>query len=363
VAEKDEFFLPEDIDRQIEDVKQSKAGDQSDAEVLVYLSSYYQADALHQQEALDRIWNRITDAPLLQQTIQESRKKLPMQNSQSYTTIEAMGGLRGARSQRHSLIHRLNTLVAAVLLVALLGSMAVVFYNILQHAGTSSPHSNPVITTAHGCTTAASCQQAIVTVTPNQVKPGGKVTVRVKGWVANANLQASIGVQALDSDIVSATSDAQGNFSVILTIDPRTTDIGPTTIHINLVNATGGSKNLTVQGKLTIIQSAGGCTTAASCQKAIVNVTPNQVKAGGKVTVTGTGWVANANLQASIGVQALDSDIVSATSDAQGNFSVTLTIDPRTTDIGPTTIHINLADTTTDGSKNLTVQGKLTIIS
>lgn len=55
MTEKDEFFLPEDIDRQIEAVKQSKEGDQRDAEALVYLSSYYQADALPQQEALDRI--------------------------------------------------------------------------------------------------------------------------------------------------------------------------------------------------------------------------------------------------------------------------------------------------------------------
>jgi hypothetical protein len=105
----------------------------------------------------------------------------------------------------------------------------------------------------------------------------------------------------------------------------------------------------------------GGCTTAASCQKAIVNVTPNQVKPGGKVTITGKGWVANAKLQASIGVQAVDSDIVYATSDAQGNFSVTLTIDPRTADIGPTNIHVNLADPT-NGSKNLTVDHQLTII-
>ncbi len=91
-------------------------------------------------------------------------------------------------------------------------------------------------------------------VTPNQVKRGGKVTVTVKGWVANAKLQASIGVQAVDSDLIYATSDAQGNFSVTLTIDPRTADIGPTNIHINLVNATDVSKNLTVNNQLTIIE-------------------------------------------------------------------------------------------------------------
>ncbi|MBA2395433.1 MAG: hypothetical protein H0V70_22110, partial [Ktedonobacteraceae bacterium] len=153
---------------------------------------------------------------------------------------------------------------------------------------------------------------------------------------------------------------AQGTFSVTLTIN-QITDIGPTNIHINLADTTDVSKNLLVQGKLTIIQSTGGCTTAVSCQQAIVTVTPNQVKPGGKVTVTGKGWVANAKLRASIGVQALDSDIVSATSDAQGTFSVTLTIN-QITDIGPTNIHISLSDTTTDGSKNLLVQGKLTIM-
>ncbi len=123
----------------------------------------------------------------------------------------------------------------------------------------------------------------------------------------------------------------------------------PTTAAPTSAPSTGGS------------QSTGSCTTAASCQKAIVNVIPNHVKPGGKVTITGKGWVANAKLQASIGVQAVESDIVYATSDAQGNFSVTLTIDPRTADIGPTTIHINLADTT-DGSKNLRVDNQLVII-
>jgi len=144
-------------------------------------------------------------------------------------------------------------------------------------------------------------------------------------------------------------SGGQGDGVATSTLTADSTASAPTTAAPTSAPSTGGS------------QSTGGCTTAASCQKAIVNVTPNQVKRGGKVTVTVKGWVANAKLQASIGVQAVDSDIVSATSDAQGNFSVTLTIDPRTTDIGPTNIHVNLADTT-DGSKNLTVDNQLTII-
>ena len=232
-----------------------------------------------------------------------------------------------------------------------------------------------------GCTTTASCQQAIVTVTPSQVKPGGKVTVTVKGWVANAELQASIGVQAVESDIVYATSDAQGNFSTILTIYPQATGgIRATNIHIGLVKPADDSKGLLVQGKLTILAasapitvaptsasntggspSTGGCTTVDSCQQAIVTVTPHQVKPGGKVTVTVKGWVANARLRANIGIQALESDNITGTSDAQGNFSVILTIDPRSNDFGPTIIHIGLDDST-DNSKTLNLQGELAII-
>lgn len=144
-------------------------------------------------------------------------------------------------------------------------------------------------------------------------------------------------------------SGGQGNGVATSTLTVDATVSAPTTAAPTSVPNTGESR------------STGGCTTAASCQKAIVTVTPNQVKPGGKVAITGKGWVANAKLQASIGVQAVESDIVYVTSDAQGNFSVTLTIDPQTNDIGPTTIHINLVNTT-DFSKNLAVDNQLTII-
>ena len=65
MAEKDEFFVPEEIDRQIEGMRQFKEGDRLDAEAMAYLRSFYQADAQQKQEALDRIWNRISGAPLL----------------------------------------------------------------------------------------------------------------------------------------------------------------------------------------------------------------------------------------------------------------------------------------------------------
>ena len=80
MAEKDEFFLPEEVDRQIESVSQFKEGDRIDAKALAYLRSFYQADAQQEQESLDRIWNRIASATFFEQDTQESEKELAMQN-------------------------------------------------------------------------------------------------------------------------------------------------------------------------------------------------------------------------------------------------------------------------------------------
>ena len=74
MAEKDEFFLPEDVDRQIESVSQFKEGDRIDANALAYLRSFYKADAQQEQETLDRIWNRIASATFFEQDTQESEK-------------------------------------------------------------------------------------------------------------------------------------------------------------------------------------------------------------------------------------------------------------------------------------------------
>jgi hypothetical protein len=132
---------------------------------------------------------------------------------------------------------------------------------------------------------------------------------------------------------------AQRGTSTLLTIDSRVN--GATT------QGTAGA------------QKAGGCTDPVNCQDALVSVSPHQVAPGGKVTVTGKGWVANAKLQASIGTQAVESDIVYATSDKHGNFSVVLTIDPQSRDFGPTIVHINLP---TDSPNNLGIRNQLSIV-
>ena len=149
MAEKDEFFSPEEVDRQIESTSQFKEGDRRDAEAMAYLRSFYQADAQQDQETLDRIWNRIAGATLFEQDTQESEKELPMQNPQTQYGARAMGNSRGSHPRRTALMQRLGMLAAAVFLVALVGSMAIVFYAIRHNnGGAASPNPTPPLSTA-----------------------------------------------------------------------------------------------------------------------------------------------------------------------------------------------------------------------
>jgi hypothetical protein len=152
VADKDEFFSPEDIDKQIDSVSQFKEGDRTDAEALAYLRSFYQADPQQEQNALDRIWNRIASAPLLEIDPRENEKDPTMQNSHIQYGVPIIGSsrpVRPARPARSPLVQRLGLLAAAVFLVALVGSMALVFYAARHNnGGTTSPHSTPPVSTS-----------------------------------------------------------------------------------------------------------------------------------------------------------------------------------------------------------------------
>ncbi len=144
MAEKDEFFLPEEVDRQIENVSQFKEGDRIDAAALEYLRSFYQADAQQEQDTLDRIWNRIASATLFKQdTTQKNEKELTMQNPQIQYGARAKGTSRGLHPRRTSLMQRLGILAAAVFLVALVGSMALVLYAARHNNGGSAPPNPP----------------------------------------------------------------------------------------------------------------------------------------------------------------------------------------------------------------------------
>jgi hypothetical protein len=149
VAEKDEFFLPEEVDRQIESVSQFKEGDRIDANALAYLRSFYQADDLREHETLARIWNRIASATFFEQDTHESEEDLAMQNPHMQYGGRTMGSSRGSHPRRALLMQRLGVLAAAVFLVALVGSMAIVFNAARHtHGGTASPQPTSTLSTS-----------------------------------------------------------------------------------------------------------------------------------------------------------------------------------------------------------------------
>ena len=125
----DEFFTPEEVDRQIERVGQHREGDPADAEAFTYLRNFYRQDARQEQEALHRIWSRIAHATPTSQK-REKGKVIPMRDSQ-LTYNKAV-----PRKSRH-MLQRPGTLAAVLFIVALVGSMAIVF-NAARHSNTTS---------------------------------------------------------------------------------------------------------------------------------------------------------------------------------------------------------------------------------
>ena len=139
MAEKDEFYLPEEVDRQIERVSQFKEGDRSDAETLAYLRSFYQANARQEQNALNRIWDRIAGA-----TFFEQEREFPMQHSETHYSAGTISRSPGPTPRRSAFTRRLGLLAAVAVLIVLVGSMSLVLYAArLNNGGTGSPNPPP----------------------------------------------------------------------------------------------------------------------------------------------------------------------------------------------------------------------------
>jgi hypothetical protein len=143
MPDQEEFFTPEEVDQQIERVSQLQQGDRADAELIGYVRGFYGTDAHQKQEALDRIWNRIALTTSSRQDQQEYERELYMQDVQpQYSTMDSSRPPQ--RRRRATLMQRLGVLAAAIFLVALVGSLAVVFYAASHpNGGTGSPHPHP----------------------------------------------------------------------------------------------------------------------------------------------------------------------------------------------------------------------------
>jgi hypothetical protein len=147
MADQDEFFTPEEVDRQIERVSQFKEGERTDAEAAAFLRSFYRTNAAQEQESLDRMWNRIARALPPEQDSQE-RENLRTTRRDQYGTPGTMGRARPDRRRHARLVQRLGVLAATIILIALVGSMAIVFYAAHHpNGGTSGPHPTVIATT------------------------------------------------------------------------------------------------------------------------------------------------------------------------------------------------------------------------
>ena len=144
----DDFFTPEDVDRQIDQVSRFQRGEQADAEVMAYLRNFYWIDARQEQAMLGRIWNRISDAaPSLQRSQQQNQGRdevSAMRNQPALLSNQVI------HKRRITLWQRLSVLAAAVILAALIGSAAIIFSSIRHNAGgpaSGTPKPTAIVTT------------------------------------------------------------------------------------------------------------------------------------------------------------------------------------------------------------------------
>ncbi|HEY1350883.1 MAG TPA: hypothetical protein VGF67_14780 [Ktedonobacteraceae bacterium] len=127
MSEQGDFFTPEEVETQIEQVSQLRAGQRADARAMAYLRSFYRLDARQEQEALGRIWKRIRDAapssaarPAVLPE-QESEEDIPMQKQPVLFSNQA------PPAPGRTLRQRLGMLAAVIVLLALVGSLALLF--------------------------------------------------------------------------------------------------------------------------------------------------------------------------------------------------------------------------------------------
>jgi hypothetical protein len=121
-----------------------------DAEGMAYLRSFYGINTQQEQEMLDHIWSRIVDAaPLVPYSLPQKREREGVRVMQNQPALV----ISQARHKRSTtLMQRLGVLAAIIFLVALVGSLALIFSSIRLNAGgpaSGGPQTPPIITTVH----------------------------------------------------------------------------------------------------------------------------------------------------------------------------------------------------------------------
>ena len=167
MSTQDDFFTPEEVDRQIDQVSRLKEGERADAEAIASLRSFYGIDTQQEQGMLDRVWRRIEDAaPPLQYNL---RQQLEKEGGIAIRNRQAPVSNLPLHRRSTTFMQRLSVLAAVVFLVALVGSMAILFYSIRHNAGSPAPGGpkpNPIITPVPATSTPTPIPTSTPTATP-----------------------------------------------------------------------------------------------------------------------------------------------------------------------------------------------------
>lgn len=152
MSNQDDFFTPEEVDRQIDDVKKRKEGEQADIEAFTYLHNFYKPEDQEECEMLHRIWSRISEVVpsstgCLQQNVPETQRREKVIQMQNQPTLFSN---RTMHRQGPTLLQRLGVLAATVFLVAFVGGLALLFNTMRQNVGNtgSSGPKPPVLSTS-----------------------------------------------------------------------------------------------------------------------------------------------------------------------------------------------------------------------
>ena len=191
-----DFFTPEEVDKQIDQVSQLREGERADAQAMAYLRSFYGQSVRQEREALDRIWGRIADAAPSAAARRNFRPKHESEESTLMQNQPTLFSNQPPARQGRTLWQRLGILAAVVVLVALVGSLALVFYSTRQNSG--GPASGGPPSNANGATPtvpASSSAPFKVTSVDMSVTPGSIAGIAC-GTSVTVTYKATIHVEA-----------------------------------------------------------------------------------------------------------------------------------------------------------------------
>lgn len=176
----DEFFQPEKIDEQIEQLRRQPLAGNGDAELIAYLQNVSATDATQERETLNRMWERVVNGtPGVRQAKPGKGAIISMQEQQTLRS-------NAPAQKHHSSRGRRWGILAAVLILTILVSSMTVIFNTLHRTPTNPNATGGKPSGASSPSVTANTARFQVTGVDMQVNPssiagmscGANITVR-----------------------------------------------------------------------------------------------------------------------------------------------------------------------------------------